>query len=106
MKSFESLGNEFDWEEIPNCPGRYRFKEGRVRTHPRELAGPATRAIDGSSERCRDPFIVVPLSDGGGLLSYRDADGSYLHTLNSAAGLKRKLQDLGVLLEGDSLRPL
>jgi hypothetical protein len=33
---------------------------------------------------------------GGGLISYRQADGTFVHTLNTEEGLARKLADLGL----------
>jgi len=39
--------------------------------------------------------IVTPLEDGG-LISYRKADGRFLHTLNTREGLDRKLRQLGI----------
>jgi len=35
----------------------------------------------------------------GGLISYKRADGTYLHTLNTAEGLERKLASLGIELK-------
>jgi hypothetical protein len=43
----------------------------------------------------KDPVIVAPLADGG-LISYRKADGTYVHTLNSREGFERKLRQLGI----------
>jgi hypothetical protein len=52
----------------------------------------------GSSHVCnaaKDPVIVTALDDGG-LISYRKADGTYLHTLNTREGFERKLRQLGI----------
>jgi hypothetical protein len=43
----------------------------------------------------KDPVIVAPIVDGG-LISYRKADGTYVHTLNTSEGFERKLQQLGL----------
>ncbi len=55
-----------------------------------------------------DPVMIAPLSDGG-LISYRKADGTYIHTLNSREGFERKLQQLGIsqaeLLAAANLKP-
>jgi hypothetical protein len=45
----------------------------------------------------RDAVVVVRLSDGG-LISYSRADGTYVHTLNTADGFARKLAQLGITL--------
>ena len=39
--------------------------------------------------------VVIRFADGG-LISYRKADGSYIHTLNTCDGLHRKLAQLGI----------
>ena len=39
--------------------------------------------------------VVLRFADGG-LISYRKADGSYIHTLNTRDGLHRKLAQLGI----------
>jgi hypothetical protein len=55
-------------------------------------------ATGGSEHVCgmaRDPVIVTPFEDGG-LISYRKADGMFLHTLNTREGFERKLRQLGV----------
>jgi hypothetical protein len=43
----------------------------------------------------RDPVFVARFADGG-LISYRRADGTYVHTLNTREGLERKLAQLGI----------
>jgi len=46
----------------------------------------------------RDPVAVVKFI-GGGLISYRQPDGRYLHTLNTEEGFRRKLEHLGISLD-------
>ena len=43
----------------------------------------------------RDTVLVARI-EGGGLISYRRADGKHLHTLNTDEGFERKLVDLGI----------
>jgi hypothetical protein len=43
----------------------------------------------------RDPVLVARFAEGG-LISYRRADGTYVHTLNTRDGLERKLAQLGI----------
>ena len=46
-------------------------------------------------EAAKDAVLVVELDDGG-LISYHRADGSFLHTLNTTEGFRRKLTQLGI----------
>ena len=67
---------------------------GPIATPPGDLVPGA----NGSEHVCvaaRDPVIVTPLDDGG-LISYRKADGLFLHTLNTREGFERKLRQLGI----------
>jgi len=43
----------------------------------------------------RDTVLVARV-DGGGLISYRRADGTHVHTLNTVQGFERKLLELGI----------
>jgi 2-polyprenyl-3-methyl-5-hydroxy-6-metoxy-1,4-benzoquinol methylase len=43
--------------------------------------------------------VYVVVLDGGGLISYRHADGRFVHTLNTPEGFGRKLDQLGIRLE-------
>jgi hypothetical protein len=45
-----------------------------------------------------DEVLVARLDDGAGVISYRRADGTLLHTLGTAAGFARKLAQLGIEL--------
>ena len=55
-------------------------------------------ANDSAEYECvaaKDLVIVTPFDDGG-LISYRKAQGMFLHTLNTREGLERKLLQLGI----------
>ena len=95
--SFKELLGRYPWREIRNCPGRYALAMECCSGPPEELVvGAVAREyrVDGA----RDPVAVVTF-DGGGLISYRKAEGRYLHTLNDAEGLARKLGELGIPCE-------
>lgn len=64
---------------------------------PEDLLGPEAEVKTFQVTSARDTVVVASLS-GGGLISYKRADGSYLHTLNTAEGFERKLTDLGIEL--------
>ncbi len=48
-------------------------------------------------EGARDAVIVGQF-EGGGIISCRKEDNTYLHTLNTEEGLERKLAQLGISL--------
>jgi hypothetical protein len=95
---FELLIRKFPWRPIPNCPGRYSLAMETFSGPPAELA-PGEDAREYCVDGARDPVTVVGFS-GGGLISYRKWDGRYLHTLNTAEGLARKLGELGIPVDG------
>ena len=82
------------WRLIPNCPGRYVLAAGPVATPPEDLV-PGAHSAEHVCAAARDPVIVTPL-DEGGLISYRKADGLFLHTLNTREGFERKLRQLAI----------
>ena len=95
LVTFSTLFDRWTWRPIPNCPGRYVLLAGPVATPPEEMVPGAN---GGSEQRCdaaRDPVIVTPFEDGG-LISYRKADGMFLHTLNTREGFERKLRQLRI----------
>jgi len=46
--------------------------------------------------KARDRVVVTRL-DGWGLISYARDDGTWLHTVNTPEGFRRKLADLGIV---------
>ena len=95
MKSFDQLLACYDWQPIPNCPGRYTATGLNRSINLSELVGDKVTETSHHSPKARDEVIVLKIS-GGGIISYRRRDGSYLHTLNTDDGFRRKLQDLGI----------
>jgi hypothetical protein len=94
--TFSQLQLEQPWRPIPNCPGRFVLATGPSRDTPSALA-PDAALTEHRAAGARDPFVVARFT-GGGLISYRKPDGSYIHTLNTSEGLQRKLAQLGVLI--------
>jgi hypothetical protein len=94
MTSFDELMTRFSWKPIPRCDGRYVLSGGLSDLSPAALAGPEAEVREFQSGRSRDPVLVVNLDKGSGLISYRQPDGRYVHTLNTAEGFARKLQQL------------
>ncbi len=95
--TFDRLFAEWTWQPIPDCHGRFRLASGDTETPPEGLVGPNVRITEHRSNAARDAVIVAPLTDGG-LIGYRRDDGTYVHTLNTPDGLRRKLLDLGIVL--------
>ena len=93
--TFAALFNRLAWRPIPNCPGRYVLAAGPVATLPEDLVPGANAGSEHVSVVARDPVIVTPFEDGG-LISYRKADGMFLHTLNTREGFERKLRQLAI----------
>lgn len=95
MKSFDQLLGERNWTPIRNCPGRYVLRGADSCLSPADVLGEQIILSEHKSSAARDAVLVVRLNDGG-LISYRRADGSFLHTLNTGEGFERKLRQLGI----------
>lgn len=93
--TFDYLMNNWQWEPIRNCPGRYVLRGVAADFPPEALLGEGADLSDYDVETARDR-VIVALFSGGGLISYKRADGTYLHTLNTEEGLARKLLQLGI----------
>lgn len=93
--SFDLILKAWDWRPIRNCPGRFILAGAPSRSSPCEIAGRDIHASEYRTASARD-VVVVARVEGGGLISYRRADGSWVHTLNTPEGFARKLSQLGV----------
>jgi hypothetical protein len=96
MKSFDQLFKAHDWRPIRNCPGRYVLRGNGGHSSSSDLPGDACDFSEHSVAAAKDAVLVLKLKDGAGLISYRRADGSLLHTLNTPEGFRRKLLQLGI----------
>jgi len=65
---------------------------------PEELLGQDIEMSTFQVAAAKDTVVVADLGDGG-LISYKRADGTYLHTLNTIEGFERKLLSLGIELK-------
>ena len=97
---FEQIYRAGNWQPIRNCPGRYALRGEDRSLSIEALAGREIQVFEYRSEAAADAVLVAPLA-GGGIISYRRADGSYLHTLNNEEGFERKLKQLGIELRAD-----
>ena len=95
--SLNDLMSAWRWQPIRNCPGRFVLRSSSAELSPEDLLGSDVEVTTFQVAAARDPVLVADLGDGG-LISYKRADGTYLHTLNTAEGFKRKLESLGIEL--------
>src|SRR5262249_33011762 len=92
---FEEISKIRNWKPIRNCPGRYLLSEPNPSPDLEDLLGGPVEAREYRVEKARDAVVVVKL-DHGGIISFKRADGSFLHTLNTPEGFERKLAQLGI----------
>ena len=95
MITFNQLANRWELRPIRNCPGRFIIHTAAAELTPQELIGSEAAVQTFRVTAARDTVLVARL-EGGGLISYRRADGKHLHTLNTDEGFERKLVDLGI----------
>ena len=95
--TYASLLASGTWRALPSCPGRLVWRGDRFVT-PADLLGPGVEVAVFDVEAASDP-VHVGRVEGGGLISYRRADGEFAHTLNTDEGLTRKLDQLGIPLD-------
>eukprot|EP00123_Amoebidium_parasiticum_P001836 comp13033_c0_seq1/m.8302 comp13033_c0_seq1/g.8302 ORF comp13033_c0_seq1/g.8302 comp13033_c0_seq1/m.8302 type:complete len:122 (-) comp13033_c0_seq1:341-706(-) len=96
------LWDHLPWREIKGCPGRYVTSDQKARlTSPDALLKEV--GIEAVTQTCtpnpqRDTVVVARFEGGGGLLTYVKGQGVYVHTLNTASGMERKLEALGITI--------
>ena len=95
--TFDELMKAWDWKPIRNCPGRYVLRGANADWSPENLLGREVEISEFHTEAARDTVLVAPL-EGGGIISYKRDDGSFLHTLNTPEGFRRKLFQLRINL--------
>lgn len=98
--SFRELFRGREWGPIRNCPGRYVLRGVDRNLSVEAIAGPEVRVSEHQSSAAKDTVLVAAF-DGGGMISYRRADGSFIHTLNDEEGFERKLKQLGIAVGAD-----
>jgi hypothetical protein len=93
--TFDQLLESRDWKPIRNCPGRFILSGAKANLSYDELLGEAVDVGVYHVDTAQDTVLIVKL-DNGGLISYKRADGSVVHTLNTPEGFRRKLLQLGI----------
>lgn len=114
------LYQSFRWKPLPNCTGRYTCRDHKLVSQLAPLTlllQAGIKALDDDGLKIFkvysfnlpgriDRVLVVPLDDLNktGLITFEklqepcsDAGTSYVHTLNSHSGFRRKLNAIGIL---------
>ena len=95
MITFDQLANRWKLRPIRNCPGRFIIHTLTGEMTLREVLGSEAEIQTFKVSSAKDTVLVARVA-GGGVISYQRADGTHLHTLNTAEGFARKLHDLGI----------
>jgi hypothetical protein len=93
--SFESVLRSYPWSPLRGCPGRYVLKQIGRDLAPAELLDETVHVLEYRVPGTPDALLLTAFV-GGGVISYRKPDGSYVHTLSTSEGLVRRLQRLGI----------
>jgi hypothetical protein len=96
--TFDLLKNRYVWMPIRNCPGRFVLTDKPPTFGITDLLGEGIDVKRFHSPKAKDVVCVVPLHDGG-IISYERLSGTWLHTLNTVEGFKRKLDQLEIILK-------
>ena len=97
--TFDELKNRWGWKPMRGCPGRYILPGTEFNGSPCDLLRAQTKLDEFRVGAAEDPVVVARLAQGGGLISYRRPDSTYIHTLNTEEGFRRKLDQLGIRFE-------
>ncbi len=93
--TFDSLYSRFTWQPIRDCPGRFILRGVTATVGLVDLLDETMVAQRFDSVHAKDAVWVARFDDGG-VISYQRGDGTWLHTLCTPAGLKRKLRQLEI----------
>ena len=96
--TFQDPWARWPWRPIRNCPGRFVLPRNEQPHSYEILLGFSCTPQRHSSPTAKDCVLVVTLEDGG-LISYQQADGHVIHTLNTPEGFSRKLHQLEITLQ-------
>jgi hypothetical protein len=95
MPTFGEVRARWNWQAIPGCPGRYVLRGATRTLSVEEIAGETVLVREFQVAGTPDGVLVTQL-DGGGLISFRKANGVVVHTLNTPEGLARRLARLEI----------
>lgn len=95
--TFDNVKRLGKWRPIRNCPGRFVLRGVSPATSIIDLLGSIEGIQQFQSPRAKDTVWVVCLEDGG-MISYCRPAGTWIHTLNTEEGFRRKLDQLEICL--------
>ena len=98
MSTLLEILERCDGRPILHCPGRYVLRGVNPGVGPEVICRDAEFARH-EVKTARDAVVVAWLTDWG-LISYARADGTWLHTVNTPEGYRRKLAELGIPFAG------
>jgi len=93
--TFDTVKKLGKWIPIRGCPGRFVLRGVSPAFSIVDLLGDIAGVQQFQSPRAIDTVLVVCLEDGG-MISYRRLAGTWLHTLNTKEGFRRKLEQLEI----------
>ena len=117
------LYRAYRWKMIPRCTGRYTCRDHQLVSQmtPSDIVENAGIGVidDNNNEKAfmfelpgrADPIVVIPLDDLNrtGVITYikknnyNQATSSYVHTLNTPSGFRRKLEAIGITVTDFSI---
>lgn len=95
--TFDQAKTLGEWVPIRDCPGRFVLRGVSPALSAASLLGGGVQTQSFRSPVARDT-VFVACFEGGGTLSYLRDDGTWLHTLCTEEGLRRKLDQLRIVL--------
>lgn len=95
--TFEQVRTRWPWRPIRNCPGRFVLPRQEEPLSFTTLLGMPCSPHAFISPVAKDRVLVWSLQNGG-LISYEQPDGHFIHTLNTHEGFNRKLRQLEITL--------
>ena len=95
--TFDMVKGRSEWMPIRDRPGRFVLRGMPLTFSVSDLLGDGVDARQFQSPKAKDVVWVVCLEDGG-MISYCRPTGTWLHTLNTKEGFRRKLKQLEISL--------
>lgn len=85
--SLQQLWSKWPWKPVKNEPGRYNMKRVGDGIPPVALCETAGLG----KVKCvqvKPALLIIDLEGGGGLVTIKNPDGTFVHTLNTKSSLK------------------